>query len=184
MFEFPTGRIIDGFPLNITEVPWQVSLDTNNQRPFCGGSIISSRWILTAAHCLWGTPNIRVRVGATDISTDGETIGAELIIRHPISEEAFDYDFGLIKLRKAIKFNNKMMPINLPDFTDENAAAGTECLVSGWGLTKQNGKPSDILLGVKVPIVDQNDCKKVYDSITPQMICAGYEEGGRNSRCI
>lgn len=44
------GRIVGGFAMNITEVPWQVSLQLRGSH-FCGGSIIGKSWILTAAHC-------------------------------------------------------------------------------------------------------------------------------------
>lgn len=44
------GRIVGGFAMNITEAPWQVSLQLGGSH-FCGGSIIGNDWILTAAHC-------------------------------------------------------------------------------------------------------------------------------------
>lgn len=44
------GRIVGGFEIDIKDVPWQVSLQTSGFH-ICGGSIISPKWILTAAHC-------------------------------------------------------------------------------------------------------------------------------------
>lgn len=45
-----SNRIVGGFEIDIEEVPWQVSLQIYSSH-FCGGSIISQNWILTAAHC-------------------------------------------------------------------------------------------------------------------------------------
>lgn len=44
------GRIVGGFPIDIKQVPWQASLQRNGNHS-CGASIISNKWLLTAAHC-------------------------------------------------------------------------------------------------------------------------------------
>lgn len=191
-FEQPTGRIIDGTPMNISEVPWQVSLQFNDGKShFCGGSIIGDRWILTAAHCLGGARLIRVRIGATHVYSEGKLIDAEETFLHPKFDarvgHRFDFDFGLIKLQKPIEFNDKVRAITLPDYADENDAAGTECLVAGWGRTIEGGSISTTLLGAKTPIVDHKACKKAYgqsNTVTPRMICAGYANGGKNSKSM
>lgn len=51
------NRIIGGRPINVSKLPWQVSLQRRVAFGFfhiCGGSIIDSKWILTAAHCVEG----------------------------------------------------------------------------------------------------------------------------------
>ncbi|XP_049809290.1 trypsin delta-like [Schistocerca nitens] len=45
------GRIVGGEPVDISQFPWQVSLQVYESH-HCGGSIISSTWVLLAAHCL------------------------------------------------------------------------------------------------------------------------------------
>lgn len=44
------GRIVGGFPIDIKQVPWQASMQRNGKHA-CGASIISDKWLLTAAHC-------------------------------------------------------------------------------------------------------------------------------------
>lgn len=50
------NRIIDGSPAQVGQIPWQIALFINlgTGTVFCGGSIISEEWILTAAHCALG----------------------------------------------------------------------------------------------------------------------------------
>lgn len=48
------GFIIGGVPAKDGQVPWQVSLQRSSGFHFCGGSIISDEWILTATHCVIG----------------------------------------------------------------------------------------------------------------------------------
>lgn len=63
-FGYSQGNIIGGVEIDITTIPWQVSLKNlaNNNSHFCGDSIINEPWILTAAHCV--APNIGVNNAA------------------------------------------------------------------------------------------------------------------------
>jgi secreted trypsin-like serine protease len=44
-------RVIGGITAYRGQFPWQVALRVENYSYFCGGSLISSKWVLTAAHC-------------------------------------------------------------------------------------------------------------------------------------
>lgn len=188
MNDLGTVGIINGFDMNITQVPWQVSLQIHNGKfEFCAGAIISNRWVLTSARCLEVVKNKRlhVRVGATHVHEDGQLIDVEQRIMHEnfdqIPQYRYDYDYGLIKLATELEFNEKVNKIDLPKSTDANVEVGTLCLTAGWG-SLSNGAYSKILQGVELPIFDQNICKKLtyYDGVTLRMICAGFAEGGKN----
>jgi len=59
IFCLEEGRIIGGEEAGVKDAPWQVSLRNflGGISHFCGGTIISEEWVLTAAHCMdgWGT---------------------------------------------------------------------------------------------------------------------------------
>lgn len=172
-------RIVKGTPINITRAPWQVSLQKEGLFHFCGGSIISDQWILTAAHCLRKHEEdptaLRVNIGITNIDEDGESIRVDNVYMHPqFNRPRDDFDFGLIRLKTKITFNEKKQPIKMVDFGDADFATGTIVFASGWGETKDEINPSTQLRGAEFPIVDQNVCNKMYGGkVTSRMICAG-----------
>lgn len=180
-------RIVGGFAVNITRVPWQVGLSYFGQQT-CGGSIIGSRWILTAAHCLTMLFPLRykVRVG-TDDRKGGQLHGIRSYKIHQRYGEVFvDFDFGLIELKEPLAFSDRIRPVALPNAGDEHMATGTTCLVSGWGVTHNWAESTRYLRAVEVPTVDQQLCNQVYEGkVTERMFCAGlYEDGGKDGECV
>lgn len=154
---------------------------------YCGDSIISDRWILTAAHCVIGQ-SFYVRVGARHVNK-GELVEIKQRILHQnYYPMRYDYDFGLIELKTALNFTDKIKPIPLPNGNDTSVATGTLCLVSGWGKTKTSSGLPEYLQGTQVPIFDQNDCARAYQNsrqeITSRMICAGFDKGGKDGKTL
>lgn len=178
------GRIVGGTPIPITAVPHQVSLQQDGH--YCGGSIISNRWVLTAAHCVdfLGVHSTQIRVGSSFHKSEGKLVNISKIRSHPqYNPNSIDYDYALIELSDELEFNEAVQSIALPD-QDEEVEVGSECLVSGWGLTKNPNESREHLRAVVVPVIEHQECQKKYESsskITSRMICAGFAKGGKDS---
>ncbi|XP_002721889.2 serine protease 1 [Oryctolagus cuniculus] len=183
---FPTSsdddddKIVGGYTCQANSVPYQVSL--NSGYHFCGGSLINSQWVVSAAHCY--KSQIQVRLGEHNIKvTEGseQFISSSKVIRHPSYNSAtIDNDIMLIKLKSAASLNSKVAAVSLPSSC---ASAGTQCLVSGWGNTLSSGTNNpDLLQCLKAPILSDSTCRSSYpNQITSNMFCLGFLEGGKDS---
>ncbi|XP_077201831.1 anionic trypsin-like [Paroedura picta] len=173
-------KIVGGEACPRNSVPYQASL--NSGYHFCGGSLISDQWVLSAAHCY--KSRIQVRLGEHNIEEleGGEQfINSEKIIRHPqYNSWLLDNDIMLIKLSQPVDISLQVSPARLPLGC---AAPGTKCLISGWGNTLSNGvNYPDILQCLVAPILSHAECEDAYPGqITDNMICVGYLEGGKDS---
>ncbi|XP_026231659.1 transmembrane protease serine 3 [Anabas testudineus] len=180
-------RIVGGNVSKPGQFPWQVSLHFNNEH-VCGGSIITSNWILTAAHCVYGfaDPSMwSVLVGLIEQPVHGaQSLHVQQIIYHPrYRPKGLDYDIAMMKLATSLVFNGFVQPICLPNHGEE-FQEGTMCWISGWGATEDNGEPNVLLHAATVPLISTKTCNKpeVYDGlISSWMICAGNLEGGTDS---
>ena len=151
----------------MNEYPWQVGLvSRGSSKPWCGGSIISNRHILTAAHCTEGesTYSMRVLLGEHDTSdsrADIRTISA--ITDHPRydEEKLWAYDFSILTLRLPIIFSRTMAPVCLPSY-DWKLFTGEKATVTGWGTTSSGGYASSKLMEVVVTVKSNTQCNNAY----------------------
>jgi secreted trypsin-like serine protease len=142
----PTPRIIGGSQAFTGEAPWQVALIDKTEGndffgQFCGGSILSSTWIVTAAHCLDGGMAVRdlmVLSGTQELSTRKLSgIQAKRYIVHEAWDPATSSnDIALIELAKPISLRaGKTQAIALPSARPSN---GATAVISGWGKISTN----------------------------------------------
>lgn len=142
--------ITNGQDVLLSDFPWQVSLQQKQGPHFCGGSIISSRFVITAAHCLKGyrPADIKIMAGGTgSLHQLGNLPNIKAFHIHP---EFSDWagtinraDIALIELTEEIIYTDTIQPINLPhrDISLEVQTPSDylhKLSITGWGFN-QNG---------------------------------------------
>lgn len=187
LYKSDNTRVVGGYGVKLGELPWQV-LIRNYGSAHCGGSILSDRWILTAAHCLYFFPSrlstFTVSAGLTKLGRSQESeqhVEIEEDYIHPdFNNPEYGNDVALLKLRAPLRFDGFTQPICLP--RRHETFEDRVCTVSGWGW---NGKENaQNLTAVNLPTVQLEKCKKapksgpwIYDS----NLCAGFDAGERDA---
>ncbi|XP_029172991.1 trypsin-1-like isoform X2 [Nylanderia fulva] len=182
------NRIVGGVETLVNQYPWMGLLMYRGQF-YCGCSVINSRYVLTAAHCIdrFDGSRMTVRIFEHDRNSTSESktqdFKVEKIIKNSgYSTTNYNNDIALIKLTDSIKFQGSMRPVCLPE--PGKTFAGDKGIVTGWGAIKQGGPVSSTLREVIVPILSNAECRNTqYPSrkITDNMLCAGYQQGGKDS---
>ncbi|XP_018784454.1 PREDICTED: trypsin delta/gamma-like [Bactrocera latifrons] len=130
-----SGRIVGGTPTTISSFPWQVSLQRSGSHS-CGGSIYSSKIIVTAAHCLQSVSAsiLRVRAGSSYWNSGGVTISVLAFKNHEgYSPSTYSNDIAIIRLASSLSFSSTTKSIGLAITTP---GTGAPAAVSGWGTLK------------------------------------------------
>ncbi|XP_049779796.1 trypsin delta-like [Schistocerca cancellata] len=174
------GRIVGGEPVDISQFPWQVSMQEFGYHS-CGGSIISSTWVLTAGHCIVGytADMLSVRAGSSIRESGGTVYDVSTVIEHELHDSSTrEYDFALLEISGSFSFDSNVQVVSLGS---SELAGGTAVTITGWGDCRSCSSPMQ-LQAVTTHIVERSVCNDAYDGvITDTMICAGEEEGGLDS---
>ncbi|XP_048485902.1 modular serine protease [Plutella xylostella] len=198
-----TGLVSNGVSAKHGELPWHVGIYRKTTEPYkqiCGGSIISTSVVISAAHCFWDdTVKLQdpkwfaVAAGkiyrpwheAMDKFAQHRDV-SNLIIPDTFygSETNYDYDVAIVLVSQPFEYKVYIRPVcinfNL-ELEKEQLKTGSKGKVAGWGFTGPNDPPSPVLKVVELPYISERECLArappgYRDLVTSQKFCTGAED--------
>ncbi|KAJ8711579.1 hypothetical protein PYW08_008533 [Mythimna loreyi] len=191
------SRIVGGQLTTIDKYPSIVAVEfqsvwSGSWSQSCAANILTSRYVLSAAHCFASNVNSnlrRIRAGTSFRNTGGVVVYVEVYHNHPsYGLRGYDGDITVIRLTTLLQFNpaiqagaiiasNQWIPDNLP------------VVHAGWGTTSQGGSLSSQLRDVTIYTINNALCAARYQTlpwpqiVTENMICAGILDVGGKDAC-
>ncbi|XP_061582778.1 elastase-1-like [Cololabis saira] len=184
-------RVVGGEVASPNSWPWQISLQYRSGSSYyhtCGGSLVKTGWVMTAAHCVDSNRSWRVVLGEHDIYVESgreQIIGVSRVYIHPnwdASRLSNGYDIALLKLTSPAKLNTYVQLASLPP-NGQILPHDNLCYVTGWGRTSTGGPLSAQLKQAYLPVVDHKTCSRSDwwgGSVRTTMVCGG---GGAEAGC-
>jgi hypothetical protein len=175
--------IINGTPTEITSVPWQVYVYNESRGAGCGGSVLSARVVLTAAHCVANGATalppsaFTVVAGLSDLKTwtfgqtppsGAQAVGVASLRMHPayVPEPYIADDVAVLTLSKALDLSTPRTKAIALAPSGGAPAPGAAVLVSGYGVQQPAGQPNGKLYSTTLSVMSDIDC---LTTITPNM---------------
>ncbi|XP_021960189.1 prostasin [Folsomia candida] len=178
------GKIVGGVEAAMHEFPFMLEIRQGGH--WCGASLISENFAVTAAHCVGGSPSQYTLVAGDHninvVEGNEQTRQVVQIIIHPSYDTPVDTenDIAILKVSAPFNFTPEVQPVILPDLNFAPTAVAT---VAGWGALTEGGSSPSVLMKVDVPYVEDAPCNASYATVnlvvTESMVC--YGEGGKDS---
>ncbi|XP_076473834.1 trypsin-like serine protease domain-containing protein masquerade isoform X1 [Bombus vancouverensis nearcticus] len=191
------ARVVGGEDADANEWCWQVALINSLNQYLCGGALIGTQWVLTAAHCVTNIVRsgdaIYVRVGDHDLTRKYGSPGAQTLrvattyIHHNHNSQTLDNDIALLKLHGQAELKDGVCLVCLPA-RGVSHTAGKRCTVTGYGYMGEAGPIPLRVREAEIPIVSDAECIRKVNAVTEKIFilpassfCAGGEQG--NDAC-
>ncbi|XP_051861751.1 venom serine protease Bi-VSP-like isoform X3 [Drosophila albomicans] len=162
----------------------------------CGGTLITARHVVTAAHCIKDNLSF-VRLREHDLSTDTDTTHMDINIVKNVSHSNYNKtdgrcDIAMLYLERNVEFTDIMKPICLPNSLSLRAKTyvDTNPIVIGWGNTQESGRSAKILRQLTIPVLENSVCQNSYKAMNlsfslnqfdKAILCAGILAGGQDA---
>ncbi|KAI1289790.1 Plasma kallikrein [Halotydeus destructor] len=190
-------RIVGGSDALPGEWCWQIAIINAQNQYLCGGALIGTQWVVTAAHCITtlvkNDEEIFIRVGDHDLTTSMTSTTAQTLkvsttyIHHNHNGQTLDNDIALLKMEAPVDLNEAVCLVCLPA-RNSNRKAGKKCTVTGYGYMAEAGPIALKVREAPVPIVDDQECTVKINAVTEKLFilpassfCAGGTDG--NDAC-
>uniref|UniRef100_A0A224YKP5 Tick serine protease n=1 Tax=Rhipicephalus zambeziensis TaxID=60191 RepID=A0A224YKP5_9ACAR len=176
--------VVNGMSARPHQFPWVVFLELHfpSLKTRCGGSIITKRHVLTAAHCtIQGDTEIvaiYVIYGHADISRGARVRVAKLLRHQKYDDKLIFNDIAILLVEKPFRYGVEVKPICFP--TKPLNAYNKNAVIAGWGKLSEFGNTSDHLQFTIVKIQPNEVCEKLYtDSYRKDITyCAFHNDTG------
>lgn len=186
------SRIMGGQDAVPHSYPWMVSLTKRamNNMHVCGGTLITRRHVLTAAHCMEdfdGPSDLNVLAGIHNTNEKNNPVSAIAITVHPQYEpDTFANDVAIVTLSMPLRENDpRVATICLPPDDIPGRMyppLKSSGVATGWGSTYFGGNPSNTLKQVVLPILETNKWPcNIYVTYAQGQLCAGELNGGSDT---
>ncbi|MES4890934.1 serine protease [Streptomyces sp. NPDC096012] len=173
--------IVGGTTTTTTAYPFVMQITDASQNQFCGGTLVASNKVVTAAHCMAGetTSSVRVVGGRTYLNGTNGTVSrvSKIWVNPDYTDATNGDDVAVLTLSTSMPYT----PASYVSSSQTGVyAAGTTARILGWGTTSENGSSSNQLRTATVPIASDSSCRSSYgsDFVQSDMVCAGYSSGG------
>jgi secreted trypsin-like serine protease len=171
-------RIYDGQAAPPGAYPFMVALinaaapstsDGLFRAQFCGGSLFSNRWVVTAGHCVTATDNnnkprlLRAEevdvYGGSNEFRGGQRMKIKRVVRHPQYDHGKkDFDIALLELAASAKWpGTSSISLITPANENELVSPGKPVIAAGWGELESGASPTN-LRHVSLDIIDSGVC--------------------------
>lgn len=191
------SRIVGGRDTDINKYPFMLALGSIEEtdgkvtfRQFCGATLISDRFAVTAAHCVDGLPaqgtGTAVLSNTSKLDAPGTITKLKRIIMHPDYVDVIQgYDIAVLELEQPLALSGNTYTVALVDEQHRHwTNDGVVATITGWGALASGGQAANHLQVVHTKIMNAADCENAYKAAGTDVenfatqICAGVPEGG------